>query len=225
MMLHVCREFLRRDLMLAYRRRGEILTPLIFFAMITTFFPFGLQDTSPRLLSAIGPAVIWIDALLAMLLAQSALFAHDYEDGTLEQLVLSPQPLELLVLMRVAANWLVTGLPVVIGGAVVAAMLFVPARDIGTVVAGLLLGTPVLTLLGTLVAALTVSLRQAAVLGPVLVLPLVTPVLIFGAHSTTLAMEGQSTTQAFEALAAMFILSVSLLPAAAAVALRISHEG
>jgi len=106
----------------------------------------------------------------------------------------------------------------------VAAMLFVPARDVATVIAGLLLGTPVLTLLGTVVAALTVSLRQAAVLGPVLILPLATPVLIFGAHSATLAMQGRSSAQAFEALAAMFILAASLLPAAAAVALRISHE-
>jgi len=172
----------------------------------------------------LAPGVIWVVAFLAGMLGLQRLFRADFDDGTLEQLLLSPRPLTLIVLVKAFGHWLVTGLPVVVGGGVVAAMLFVPGRDIATVVAGLLLGTPVLTLLGTVVAALTVSLRQAAVLGPVLILPLATPVLIFGAHSATLAMSGLPTGQAFLMLAAMFILATSLLPAAAAIALRISHE-
>ncbi len=218
------KELLKRELLIAWRRPGEALTPVVFFLVTSMLFPLGLSP-SATLLRPLAPGIIWIVAFLAGMLGLQRLFRADYEDGTLEQLLISPRPLTLIILVKAVGHWLVTGLPVVIGGGVVAAMLFVPARYIVTVVAGLLLGTPILTMLGTMVAALTVSLRQAAVLGPVLILPLVTPVLIFGAHSTTLAMQGQSSAQAFEALAAMFILSVSLLPAAAAVALRISHEG
>lgn len=218
------KELLRRELLIAWRRPGEALTPVVFFLVTSMLFPLGLSP-DPSLLRPLAPGIIWVVAFLAGILGLQRLFRADFEDGTLEQLLLSPRPLTLIILAKALGHWLVTGLPVVIGGGVVAAMLFVPARDIATVVAGLLLGTPILTLLGTTVAALTVSLRQAAVLGPVLVLPLVTPVLIFGAHSTTLAMLGHSPAQAFEALAAMFILAASLLPVAAAVALRISHEG
>ncbi len=217
-------ELLRRELLIAWRRPGEAMTPVVFFLVTSMLFPLGLSPEA-SLLRPLAPGIIWVVAFLAGMLGLQRLFRADFEDGTLEQLLLSPRPLTLIILVKALGHWLVTGLPVVVGGGVVAAMLFVPARDIGTVVAGLLLGTPVLTLLGTMVAALTVSLRQAAVLGPVLILPLVTPVLIFGAHSTTLAMQGQSPAQAFEALAAMFILAASLLPVASAVALRISHEG
>lgn len=218
-----CRELLRRDLMLAYRRRGEILTPLIFFVIVTVLFPLAL-DPSPRLLTVIAPAVVWVAALLAGLLAQAALFGHDYEDGTLEQLVLSPQPLELLVLVRVFAHWLVTGLPLVILAPLMAAMLAFPAASLGTLVGGLLLGTPVLSLLGAIGAALTVGLRRSGMLLPILILPLATPVLIFGARGAALAAEGVPVSGPLYLLAALLVLGVTFGPIAIAAGLRVSME-
>lgn len=216
-------ELLRRELLIAWRRPGEAATPVVFFLVTSMLFPLGLTP-DPNLLRPLGPGVIWVVAFLAEMLGLQRLFRADFEDGTLEQLLLTPRPLTLVILAKAAGHWLVTGLPVVVGGGVVAAMLFMPPRGIGIVMAGLLLGTPILTLLATVVAALTVSLRQAAILAPVLILPLATPVLIFGAQSATLAMHGQPAAQAFEALAAMLILGASLLPGAAALALRIGHE-
>lgn len=217
------KEFLRRELLVAWRRPGEAAMPVVFFLVVSMLFPLGLAP-DPQLLRPLGPGVIWVVAFLAEMLGLQRLFRADYEDGTLEQLLLTPRPLTLIVLAKALGHWLVTGLPVVVGGGIVAAMLFIPPSGIGVVMGGLLLGTPILTLLATVVAALTVSLRQAAVLAPVLILPLATPVLIFGAQSATLAMAGRSAAQAFEALAAMLILGASLLPAAAALALRIGQE-
>ncbi|MGA7965972.1 MAG: heme exporter protein CcmB [Gammaproteobacteria bacterium] len=216
-------ELLRRELLLAWRRPGEALTPLMFFLVTSMLFPLGLSP-SPDLLRPLAPGIIWVIAFLAGMLGLQGLFRADHDDGTLEQLLLTPRPLTLVILAKALGHWLVTGLPIVCGAALVAGMLFVPPRGIAALVAGLALGTPLLTLLGTLVAALTVTLRQAAVLAPVLILPLATPVLIFGAHSATLVMNGQPAVQAFVALTALLILGASLLPAAAALALRISHE-
>lgn len=216
-------ELVRRELLLAWRRPGEAATPLVFFLVTGTLFPLGLSPDA-ALLRPLAPGMIWVIAFLAGMLGIQGLFRADYDDGTLEQLLLSPRPLTLVVLAKALGHWLVTGLPVVCGAALVAEMLFVPGAGVAALLGSLLLGTPLLTLLGTLVAALTVSLRQAAVLAPVIILPLATPVLIFGAHSATLAMSGQPSGGAFASLAAMLILGASLLPPAAAVALRISHE-
>lgn len=218
-----CRELLRRDLTLAYRRRGEILTPLIFFVIVTVLFPLGLNPT-PQLLAQIAPAVVWVAALLASLLAQSALFGHDYEDGTLEQLVLSPQPLELLSLVRVLAHWLVTGLPLVILSPLMATMLSFPADSMWALVLGLLLGTPVLSLLGAIGAAVTVGLRRSGMLLPILVLPLAVPVLIFGARGAALAAEGAPVTGPLYLLAALLVLGITFGPFAIAAGLRVSME-
>lgn len=218
------KELLRRELLIAWRRPGEAATPLAFFLVTSMLFPLGLAP-HPQLLRPLGPGVIWVVAFLAEMLGLHRLFRADFEDGTLEQLLLTPRPLTLVIMAKAFGHWLVTGLPVVMGAGVVAAMLFIPPRGIVIVMAGLVLGTVVLTLLATVVAALTVSLRQAAVLAPALILPLATPVLIFGAQSATLAISGRSAVQAFEALGAMLILGASLLPVAAAVALRIGHEG
>ncbi len=212
-------ELLRRELLLAWRRPGEAIVPLVFFLVTSMLFPLGL-NAEPSLLRPLAPGLVWVIAFLAGMLGLHGLFRGDYEDGTLEQLLLTPRPLTLIVLAKSAGHWLVTGLPIVCTAALVGEMLFMRGHAIGLLVAGLALGTPVLTLLGTVVAALTVSLRQAAVLAPVLILPLAVPVLIFGAHSVA----GIKAGQAFIALAAMFILAVSLLPPAAALALRISHE-
>ncbi|HET8553077.1 MAG TPA: heme exporter protein CcmB [Gammaproteobacteria bacterium] len=218
-----CRELLRRDLMLAYRRRGEILTPLIFFVIVTALFPLALNPT-PQLLSVIAPAVVWVAALLASLLAQSALFGHDYEDGTLEQLVLSPQPLELLVLVRVLAHWLVTGLPLVILSPLMATMLAFPADSLWALVSGLALGTPVLSMLGAIGSSVTVGLRRSGMLLPILVLPLCVPVLVFGARGAALAAEAAPITGPLYLLGALLALSLTLGPLAVAAGLRVSME-
>lgn len=218
-----CRELLRRDLLLAYRRRGEILTPLIFFVIVTALFPLAL-DPAPDLLRVIAPGVVWVSALLAAMLAQAALFGHDYEDGTLEQLVLSPQPLALLTLVRVAAHWLVTGLPLVILAPLMATMLAFPADALWALLAGLLLGTPVLSMLGAIGAAVTVALRRSAMLLPILILPLSVPVLIFGARGAALAAEGASISGPLYLLAALLVLSLTLGPLAVAAGLRVSME-
>lgn len=216
-------ELLRRECLLAWRRPGEALTPVVFFLVTSMLFPLGLSP-DPALLRPLAPGLIWVIAFLAGMLGMQGLFRADYDDGSLEQMLLSPRPLTVAILAKALGHWLVTGLPIVCGAALVAEMLFVPPSVLAALVAGLALGTPVLTLLGTVAAALTVGLRQAAVLAPVLILPLAVPVLVFGAHSAILAMHGRSATQAFAALAAMLILAASLLPAAAAVGLRIGHE-
>lgn len=223
MIAAACRELLRRDLTLAYRRRAEIATPLIFFVMVTALFPLAL-DPAPRLLETLAPGVVWVSALLAGLLSQSALFAHDYDDGSLEQLVLSPQPLELLVLVRVFGYWLVTGLPLVILAPLMATMLAFPAGAMGTLVGGLLLGTPILSLLGAIGAALTVGLRRSGMLLPILVLPLAVPVLIFGARGAALAAEGAPVGGPLYLLATLLVLGITFGPFAVAAGLRVSLE-
>lgn len=218
-----CRELLRRDLILAYRRRGEILTPLVFFVIVAVLFPLAL-DPRRELLRTIAPAVVWIAALLSSMLAQSALFGHDYEDGTLEQLVLSPQPLELLVLVRVLAHWLVTGLPLVVVSPLLATMLAFPPDSVGVLVAGLALGTPVLSMLGAIGSAVTVGLRRSGMLLPILVLPLCVPILVFGARSAALAAQQAPTSAPLYLLAALLVLSLTLGPLAVAAGLRVSME-
>lgn len=220
---HMFTELLKRELLIAWRRPGEALTPLVFFLVTSMLFPLGLS-AAPATLRPLAPAIVWVIAFLAGMLGVQGVFRADHEDGTLEQLLLTPRPLTLIVLAKTVGHWLVTGLPITAGAAIVGYMLFMPGRGIAALVAGLALGTPLLTLLGTLIAALTVTLRQAAILAPVLILPLASPVLIFGAHSASLVMAQQPAGQAFAALAAMLILGLSLCPAAAALALRISHE-
>lgn len=216
-------ELLRRELLIAWRRPGESGVPIVFFLVTVMLFPLGLSR-SPELLRPMAPGIIWVVAFLAGMLGMQGLFRADYEDGTLEQLLLTPRPLTLVVLAKAGGHWLVTGLPVVVGAGLVAGMLYVPPPSIAVMMLGLLLGTPILTLLATLVAALTLTLRQAAVLAPVLILPLAVPVLIFGAHSASLTTPGEINAKAFSALGAMLILAISLLPPASALALRISYE-
>jgi len=161
----------QRDLRLAYRRRGELMTPIIFFIIVTALFPLAL-GSEPALLRRLAPGVIWVAALLASLISQDSLFKGDYEDGSLEQMLLSPAPLEWLVLLRVLTHWLVTGLPLVILSALMGMLLDYPATSLGTLTGSLLLGTPVLSFLGAIGAALTVGLRRSGMLLPILVLPL-----------------------------------------------------
>lgn len=214
---------LRRDLTLAFRRRGELLTPAVFFILVTTLFPLGLAPR-PELLQNIAPGVVWVAALLAGLLGQESLFKSDYEDGSLEQLALLPVPMEVQALTRIATHWLATGLPLVILSPLMAMLLGYPGSAMPVLALSLLLGTLVLSLLGAVGAALTVSLKQGGMLLPVLVLPLMVPALIFGAQATAQAARGDDPAGALYLLGAMLVLGIALAPFAIAAALRVSLE-
>ncbi len=217
------RHELGRDLKLAFRRWGQTANPLMFFAMVTTLFPLSLSP-EPSQLRDISAGVLWVAALLSSLLALETLFRSDYEDGSMEQLVLSPQPLTLMLLAKTAAHWLVSGLPLVLLAPVVATGLNVPTAAFGTLLVALLLGTPTLSLIGATGAALTVGVRRGGVLLSLLVLPLAMPILIFGARATDMAVRGDDPTGPLYLLAALLMLTLSLAPFATAAALRISLD-
>jgi len=212
-----------RDLRLAYRRRGEVLTPAMFFILVTTLFPLGLSPQQ-ELLRSIAPGVVWVAALLAGLIGQESLFKGDFEDGSLEQLLLSPVPLQIIALVRVLAHWIVTGLPIVILAPLMGLFMNYPSDAMGDLVSSLLLGTFTLSLLGAVGAALTVGLRQSGMLMPILVLPLAVPVLIFGAQAAAQAARGEDPAGALYLLAAMLVLGLTLAPFAIAAAIRVSLE-
>lgn len=212
-----------RDLLVAGRRAYSILLPLVFFVMVTSLFPLGVGP-EPALLRALAPGVLWVAALLATLLSLNRLFADDHADGTLELLALAPHPLSLLVTAKVIAHWLVTGLPLVLLSPLLAVSLQLPEQALPVLVASLLLGTPILSLIGAIGAALTVGVRGGGVLISVLVLPLYTPILIFGAGAVTQAATGHSAEAYLSVLAAFLALAATLAPWAAAAALRISLD-
>jgi heme exporter protein B len=212
-----------RDLKLAYRRRSELATPAIFFVLVTTLFPLGLSP-QPELLRSIAAGVVWVAALLAGLIGQQTLFKDDFDDGSLEQLLLCPLPLEWIALTRVATHWLVTGLPIVLLSPLMGLLMDYPSDAMGELALSLFLGTATLSLLGAVGAALTVGLHQSGMLMPVLILPLAVPVLIFGAQAAAQAAHGEDPAAALYLLAAMLVLGITLAPFAIAAALRVSLE-
>jgi heme exporter protein B len=213
----------RRDLRAALRRWGEIALPLMFFVIVITLFPLGLAPERD-LLGSIGPGVLWVAALLASLLALEGLFRADMDDGSMEQMVLSPQPLALLALTKALTHWLLTGLPLVVLTPLVAQAFYLPGRAVWVLVLALLLATPTLSLIGAVAAALTASLRRGAGILGILVLPLAMPLLVFGARATDLAVQGQSAAGPLYLLAALLVLALTLAPLAIAAALRISVD-
>jgi len=212
-----------RDVRLAWRRKADTLGAAVFFVIVASLFPLGVGP-EPQLLLRMGAGIVWVAALLASMLSMPRLFADDAADGTLEQLLLSATPLPLLVLAKVAAHWLVSGLLLVVVAPLLAVQYGLPGEQIGVLVLSLLLGTPVLSLVGAVGAALTVGVRGAAVLLALLVLPLVTPVLIFGAGAVEAVGAGLSPAPHLSLLAAMLALALFGAPWAAAVALRISAD-
>jgi heme exporter protein B len=220
---HALTAVLRRDLLLAWRRPGDVLNPLFFFAIVATLFPLAVGP-SPEQLALNGPGVLWVAALLAGLLSLNSLFLGDYEDGSLDQLILSPQPLPLLALGKTVAHWLVSGLPLVLVSPLLAMTYQMPAKTVGVMMLTLLLGTASLSLLGSVGAALTVGLNRGNALLSLLVLPLSMPVLIFGARTVSLAAADDAIAAGLYFLAAYFILALTLAPFATAAALRISNE-
>jgi heme exporter protein B len=213
----------RRDLRLAMRRSGEWLQPLVFFMVVTTLFPLALDPQLSRLRD-VAPGALWVGALLSSLLALELLFREDGQDGTLEQMALSGLSLAWLLLAKTAVHWLLTGLPLVIVAPLVATALGAPYAAIPGVLVSLLLGSVALSLIGAVGAGLTLGLRRGGVLLALLVLPLVVPVLIFGARATTLAIALQPMSGALYLLGAVAVLAATLAPLAAAAAVRISLE-
>lgn len=222
-LLRAVTHVLRRELTIALRRSTDVLTPWIFFAIVITLFPLGVGPEA-NMLRVIAPGIVWVAALLASMLSLSHLFSGDFEDGSLEQLVLAPHPLTVLVTAKVFAHWLLSGLPLVLLAPLLALQLGLPADATYTLLAVLSLGTPILGLVGAVGAALTVGLRGGGVLVSLLVLPLYTPVLIFGAGAVTAVMGGFTAEAHISILAAFLALAVTFCPWATAAALRISLD-
>ncbi len=222
-LLPAARELFLRDVTVALRRGADVLSPLVFFVIVVSLFPLGVGP-APNLLTTMGPGVIWVAALLATMLSLGRLFASDFADGTLEQLMLTPHPLPVLVLAKIAAHWLLTGLPLVILSPLLAVQLNLPAEQLGILVISLLLGSPVLSLIGAVGAALTLGLRGGGVLVSLLVLPLYTPVLIFGAGAVSARAHGLDPEAHLSLLAAFLVLAAAFAPWAAATGLRVSID-
>jgi heme exporter protein B len=212
---------LKRDLVLAYRRRAELVNPMLFFVLVTAMFPLGIGN-DPKLIEAVGPGVIWVAALLAALLSLDSMFRSDYDDGSLEQFMLSAHPVSILVLAKILAHWLVTGLPLFLIAPLLAVLLHIPGSAVPTLMLTLLLGTPVLSLIGSVGVALTVGLRRGGVILSLLVLPLYVPVLIFASDAVKTAIVGIPTTAQLSIISAMLVGSLVLAPLATAASLRIS---
>ena len=213
------RAVLLRDLRLAFRQRGEASLVILFFVLTATLFPFGLGP-GPNLLARIAPGVVWVTALLSVLLSLDRLFRADAEDGSLELMTLAPVPLPVLVLAKAAAHWLTTGVPLLLAAPVIALMYTMPGPAYPVLLVAMALGTPSLSLIGAVGAALTVGARRGGVLVPLLVLPLYIPVLIFGVGAVDAALAGMPVRPHLLLLGALLLGALALAPWAAGAALR-----
>lgn len=218
-----CAALLRRDLTLAWRRRGDIALPVLYAVIVTTLFPFALGP-EPQLLQRIAGGVVFVTVLLAMLLSLDGLFRPDIDDGSMEQLMLAPQPLALLVGMKILAHWLTAALPLVVVAPVLASMLHLPPAAIVALVAALALSTPLLSLLGAVLVALAAGAKRSGMLLALMLLPLCVPVVIFAAGAVAAAQDGLPWVAPIAWLGAGLALAVVLAPLACAAALRIAME-
>lgn len=214
---------MRRDLRLAFRRWSEFANPLFFFVVVAALFPLALSPNAAEL-QALGTGIVWVGALLSSLLALDGLFRSDADDGSLEQLMLSPAPFGVVVLAKVAAHWVVSGLPLIGLVPLVALSFYLPLDALTVLVAALLLATPTISILVALGAALTVSLKSGGSIIGLLILPLCSPLLIFGTRATDLAAQGEPTAGPLYLLASLAVLAISLGPIAIAAALRVGLE-
>ncbi|HAT39671.1 heme exporter protein CcmB [Polynucleobacter necessarius] len=214
---------IRRDLLLVMRRKSEALTALFFFVVVTSLFPLGIGADS-ALLRKIAPGVLWVTALLSTLLGLQRMFSADYQDGSLEQLALSPQPMVLLVTGKIIAHWIVSGLPLVLLAPVIGIQFDLDASALYVLMGTLLIGTPVLSLLGSIGAALTLGVRGGSVLLSLLILPLCMPVLIFGAGAVYANSVGLDASGHFSLLGALLILALAFVPWVSAIAVKIAIE-
>ena len=214
---------IRRDLVLAMRRRADVLTTLIFFVMVVSLFPLGVGPEMD-MLRKMAPGVVWVAALLSSMLSLGRMFSADYLDGTLEQMMLVPQSLSMLVLGKIVAHWIVSGLPLVLMAPVLGLQFDMSNEGLWILIAGLMLGTPVLSMIGAVGAALTLGLRGGGVLVSLLVLPLCIPVLIFGTGAVEAVTSGMNVASNVSFLGALFLLALVFTPWVTAQALRISME-
>jgi heme exporter protein B len=222
-MIAALRCVILRDLRLAARRSSDVLTVVLFFVIVVSLFPLGIGP-EPQLLRTVAPGVLWVAALLASMLALNRVFAADHADGTLEQMMLGATPLGMVVAAKVFAHWLVSGLPLVLISPILALQFDLPQELLGVLILSLALGTPVLSLIGAIGAALTLGLRGAGALLSLLVLPLYVPVLIIGAGAAESAASGLGGHAQLFLLGAMLVIAGAFAPWAAAVALRVSIE-
>jgi len=216
-------DVLQRDLRIAQRRKGDVLNVLVFFVVVASLFPLGVGP-EPNQLRAMAAGVVWIAALLAALLSLPRLFAADHVDGTLEQMLVAPQPLAIIVLAKIAAHWLTTGLPLAIAAPLIGLQYDLPADALAILLASLLIGTPVLSLLGAAGAALTLGVRGGGALLGLLVLPLFVPVLVFGAGAVTASLIGINPSAHLSLLGAFLAVSSIVGPWAACAALRVALD-
>ncbi|KAF3978475.1 MAG: heme exporter protein CcmB [Methylococcales symbiont of Iophon sp. n. MRB-2018] len=212
---------IQRDLILAFRRRTEIANPVFFFILVVTLFPLGI-GADLKLLQAIAPGIIWVSALLAVMLSLDSLFRSDFDDGSLEQMLLSPHPLTVLVFAKIVAHWLVTGLPLLLIAPLLAVFLGLPEQALGTLLITLVLATPVLSLIGSIGVSLTIGLRRGGMILSLLVLPLYIPVLIFASNAVEMAGNGLAVEPQINILIAIFFMSMVLAPLPAAAAVKMS---
>ena len=222
-MLKLFRVMIRRDLLLAYRQKSDVLQTVFFFLVVITLVPLGV-GAETELLRSMAPGIVWVAALLAALLSLPRLFAHDFAVGTLEQMVLSPDPLPVIVLAKAFAHWLTTGVPITVFASLAAVMFDLKAEVAAVLVFSLLIGTPVLSLLGSVGAALTLGLRSGGVLTSLLVLPLYIPVLIFGAGAAGAVAVAVSPAAYLLITGALSLFALAIAPWASAAALRIALE-
>ena len=211
----------RRDLALSLRQGSDAMTAIAFFVLATAMFPLGLGP-EPQMLARLAAGLLWVLALLASLVALERLFLEDYQDGSLDLLALAPGSLPLLVLAKLAAHWLVTGLPLILAAPVLALLLRLPTAGLGTLALALLIGTPILGLIGSVAAGLTLGARRSGLLMPLLVLPLYAPVLVFGAASVDAAVAGGDPWPHLSLLGALLLAALALCPWLAAAALRLA---
>ncbi|CAB3940661.1 heme exporter protein CcmB [Stenotrophomonas maltophilia] len=214
---------IRRDLEVALLRRSDALIPLFFFVVVVSLFPLGIGPER-EILRRIAPGVLWVSALLASMLSLNRLFEQDHADGTLEQMMLSPAPLAMLVVGKITAHWLLSGLPLALLAPALALQFDLPASSLWILTASLAIGTPVLSLIGAVGAGLTLGVRAGGVLVAVLVLPLYIPVLIFGAGAVDASILGQGASANLSLLAAVFVLAAFFTPFATSASLRIALE-
>jgi heme exporter protein B len=222
-LLSAARALLARDLKLLWRRRGDAAQPILFALLVVALFTLALGG-APKLLQSVASAVLWLSILLAGLLSLDTLFRSDAEDGSLEQWLLSPVPLAWLVAVRVFSHWLTTAFPLVLVSPLLAELMHLPREQLPVLLAALALGTPLLSLLGAVVAALTVGMRRAGILLALLVLPLYVPVLVFGAGAVAAAAQGFDASGALLMLAAGLLVSAVLAPLTAAAAISIANS-
>ena len=220
-MFNAWTQIFKRDLLIAFRRRSEIIHPLIFFVMVISLFPLAIGDDKV-LLQKIAPAIIWVTALLATMLSLDSLFRSDFEDGSLEQMTLLKTPLSFLVTAKITAHWVITGLPLILITPLLAVLLYMPSESISMLLFTLLLGTPTLSLIGAVGIALTVGLRQGGVILSLLILPLYIPVLIFATLALQNVEQGFSAEAQLAMMLAILVLAITLSPFAIAAALKVS---